>query len=354
MRRARTGRAKRPLSFYSTSVARVLFFVPATVLLIVLVVYPVLQTLALSFLGPTSGGFVGFDNYGNVLGRPETIDLRNFNPTYAFIGELLGGPVGGFVAGFLDAQFPLGTLIDNLLWIAIHLPMTLFTGLFLALTLQKVRGASVVKSMVFLGMVTPLIVGGIILRYLFDEKSGIVPQFFGAIGIRSLAIQWTQYPSTLLFGLIFGSVWLGTGFSLIIYSAGLTTIPKDYFEAAQIDGASSWQMFRKITWPLLRPITLVVVTMTVLWELKIFDIVYAATNPNGGVGNAADVLALQMWRYAFRAGNYAEAAVVATLLSGLTLLVASFMFHRMVVGMRGGGSRPSLFARLLRIVRRPS
>ncbi len=329
MRRARTGRPRRPLSFYSTSVARVLFFVPATILLIVLVVYPVLQTLALSFLGPSTGGFVGFDNYGNVLGRPETIDVR-------------------------DTQFPLGTLIDNLLWIAIHLPMTLFTGLFLALTLQKVRGASVVKSMVFLGMVTPLIVGGIILRYLFDEKSGIVPQFFGAIGIKSLAIQWTQFPSTLLFGLIFGSVWLWTGFSLIIYSAGLTTIPKDYFEAAQIDGASSWQMFRKITWPLLRPITLVVVTMTVLWELKIFDIVYAATNPNGGVGNAADVLALQMWRYAFRAGNYAEAAVVATLLSGLTLLVASFMFHRMVVGMRGGGSRPSLFARLLRIVRRPS
>ncbi len=329
MRRARTGRDKRPLSFYSTSVARVLFFVPATILLIVLVVYPVLQTLALSFLGPSSGGFVGFDNYGNVLGRSETIDLR-------------------------DTQFPLGTLIDNLLWIAIHLPMTLFTGLFLALTLQKVRGASVVKSMVFLGMVTPLIVGGIILRYLFDEKSGMVPQFFGAIGIKSLAIQWTQYPSTLLFGLIFGSVWLWTGFSLIIYSAGLTTIPKDYFEAAQIDGASSWQMFRKITWPLLRPITLVVVTMTVLWELKIFDIVYAATNPNGGVGNAADVLALQMWRYAFRAGNYAEAAVVATLLSGLTLLVASFMFHRMVVGMRGGGSRPSLYARLVRILRRPS
>jgi len=304
---------------------RVLFFVPATVLLIVLVVYPVLQTLALSFVGPSTGGFVGFDNYGNVLGRPETIDLR-------------------------DTQVPFGTLINNLLWIAIHLPMTLFTGLFLALTLQKVRGASVVKSMVFLGMVTPLIVGGIILRYLFDEKSGIVPQLFGAIGIKSLAIQWTQYPSTLLFGLIFGSVWLWTGFSLIIYSAGLTTIPKDFFEAAQIDGASSWQMFRKITWPLLRPITLVVVTMTILWELKIFDIVRAATGPNGGVGNAADVLALQMWRYAFLRTNYPEAAVVATLLTGLTLLVASFMFHRMVVGPRGGRRPLGLLLRLVRFV----
>ncbi len=326
MRRARTGRAKRPVSFYSAAAVRVLFFAPATVLLITLVIFPVFQTLALSFLSPSSGAFVGFDNYGNVLGSPETIDLR-------------------------DTKFPLGTLIDNLLWIGIHLPMTLFTGLFLALTLQKVRGASVVKSMVFLGMVTPLIVGGIILRYLFDEKSGVVPLLFGAIGIKSLAIQWTQYPSTLLFGLIFGSVWLWTGFSLIIYSAGLTTIPKDYFEAAQIDGASSWQMFRKITWPLLRPITLVVVTMTILWELKIFDIVRAATNPNGGTGNAADVLALQMWRYAFLATNYPEAAVVATLLTGLTLLVASFMFHRMVVGMRGGRKAVGLLPRLLRFVR---
>src|SRR3989454_7201168 len=70
-----------------------------------------------------------------------------------------------------------------------------------------------------------------------------------------------------------------------------------------MDGASAWQIFRKVTWPLLRPTTLTVVTMTILWELKLFDIVFAATNPNGGVGGAADVLALQMFRYAFMAGH---------------------------------------------------
>lgn len=322
------GRGKRPLSsFFSsfrTPLVRVAFFVPAFMLLLFLVVFPVLQTVYLSFLAP-SGDFVGLQNYGEVLSDHDTIDLR-------------------------DSAVPYGTLIHNFLWIGIHLPMSLFTGLFLAIILQRVRGSSIVKSMIFLGMVTPMIVGGIILRFLFDERSGVVPRVFGLLGINSLAIQWIQFPETLLFGLIFGSVWLWTGFSLIVYSAGLTTIPQDYFEAAKIDGASPWQMFRRITWPLLRPMTLVVVTMTVLWELKIFDLVIAATNPQGGGSGAADVLALQMFRYAFVAlpARYNDAAVVATLLTLLTLVIATWTFRRMVLG-RGKGT---LWPKLREVIRR--
>jgi len=304
--RATGERRPRSLSSSFRPYLRVIFFVPATLLLIFLVVYPAIQTLLLSFYHP-SGDFAGLDNYGSVLGNRQTIDTS-------------------------DWAIPYGTLINNFLWIAIHLPLSLFTGLYLALTLQKVRGASIVKSMVFLGMVTPMIVGGIILRFLFDEKSGIVPRTFGFLGVGGLAIQWTSFPETLLFGLIFGSVWLWVGFSLIVYSAGLTTIPRDYFEAAAMDGASSWQTFRRVTWPLLRPTTLTVVTMTILWELKLFDIVFAATNTNGGVDGAADVLALQMFRYAFIAGNFNYAAVVATLLTGLTLLVSAGMFKRIIIG----------------------
>lgn len=333
------GRGKRPLfpfflsrlsslaSTLKTPLVRSVFFVPAFLFLVFLVIYPVLSTVYLSFTSP-AGDFVGLDNYGVVLSNPDTVDLR-------------------------DTQIPFGTLINNFLWIAIHLPMSLLTGLFLALILQKVRGSSIVKSMIFLGMVTPMIVGGIILRFLFDEKSGIVPRTFGLLGIDSLAIQWIQFPNTLLFGLIFGSVWLWTGFSLIVYSAGLTTIPKDYFEAAKIDGASPWQTFRRITWPLLRPITLVVVTMSVLWELKIFDIVIAATNRQGGVSGAADVLALQMFRYAFVASPrlYNQAAVVATLLTLLTLIFSAWMFRRMILGSkRKGGWLTWLRGALRRVI----
>ncbi len=303
--------AQRSLSSFLTPLVRTSFFLPALLFLLFLVIIPVVQTVVLSFLSSPGGGFVGLANYQDVLSSPRTIDLR-------------------------DTRIPFGTLIHNLLWIAIHLPLSLFTGLFLAIILQNVRGSSIVKSIIFLGMVTPLIVGGVFLRFLFDEKSGVVPAMFGLLGVDSLAVQWIAFPNTLLFGLILGSVWLWTGFSLIVYSAGLTTIPKDYFEAAKIDGASSWQTFRRVTWPLLRPITLVVVTMTVLWELKIFDIIITAANRDGGVGGAADVLALQMFRFFFNGlfdpRNYSFAAVVATLLTVFTLVLAVFTFRRMVPG----------------------
>lgn len=318
----RRNRSRRSARF--PSLARIAFLAPALVLLIFLVIFPVLQTVLLSFLSP-SGAFAGLDNYADVVTDPKTVDLS-------------------------DDRIPFGTLANNLLWIAIHLPMSLFTGLFLALVLQRVTGSSVVKSMIFLGMVTPMIVGGVMLRFLFDERSGMIPRSFGFLGVDALAVQWTAYPQTLLFGLIFGSVWLWTGFSLIVYSAGLTTIPQDYFEAAKIDGATSWRTFRRITWPLLRQVTVVVVTMTVLWELKIFDIVVSAADTTGGVGGAADVLALQMFRYAFVAlpARYNDAAVVATLLTLLTLVLAMGAFRRMILGK----TRRRWWPLLVRLLRR--
>ncbi|PNV80289.1 MAG: ABC transporter permease, partial [Dictyoglomus turgidum] len=125
---------------------------------------------------------------------------------------------------------------------------------------------------------------------------------------------------TSLLSLIFGSIWLWAGFSMIIYSAGLETIPEEIYEAAKIDGASSKDIFFKITLPLLKPMTIVVITMTLLWELKIFDIVYVATM--GGPGGASNVLALQMYFYAFRQFDFNSAAVVSTFLMLLTLLVS--------------------------------
>jgi multiple sugar transport system permease protein len=291
----------KPLSFFINLIA---FLAPAFIFIIVFVIFPVFQTVYLSFLSPT-GEFVGFSNYADVLSRKEIVNLAGFpkNPPY-------------------------GALIHNLLWISIHLPLSLFSGLILAIILKDVKGASIVKSAIFLGMVAPMIVGGIILRFTFERGVGIVNAFFNLIGLEHLTKTWTNYPDTALFALIFGSVWLWTGFSMILYSAGLATIPKDYYEAAKIDGASPWRTFFHITLPMLKPITIVVVTMTVLWELKIFDIVYIATR--GGPGGATNVLALQMYRYAFKYFEFNSAAVVATFLTLLTLVVTIGMAKYMV------------------------
>jgi multiple sugar transport system permease protein len=269
-----------------------------------LVVYPILQTLYLSFLS-SSGEFVGLDNYSEILSKETILNVEGF-PKWP----------------------PLGALVHNAIWILIHLPLSMFSGLALAIVLRDVKGSSIIKSIIFLGMVTPLIVGGILLQFTFTGGIGIVPSFFDMLGIEELSRTWTDLPNTALFSLIFGSVWLWTGFSMIIYSAGLATIPKEYYEAAEIDGAGPFKTFRRITFPLLRPLNIVVITMTILYDLKIFDVVFVATR--GGPGSASTVLAYEMWRQAFLNSNFNGASVIATLLTLLTLVVTIPMIRYMV------------------------
>ncbi|RKX37918.1 MAG: sugar ABC transporter permease [Thermotogae bacterium] len=270
------------------------FLLPALIMLAVFVIYPVGRTTYISFFDE-NGTFVGLKNYSKVLTSREIIDLSGFS-----------------------RGFPLGALVHNIIWVAIHLPLTIILGLSLAVLLKGVKGGSIIKSIVFLGMVMPMIIGGVMINFMFDRNLGVVNAFLGLFGFQ--AKSWTVYPDSALLSLIFGSVWLWTGFSVILYSAGLETIPKDYYEAAKLDGAGPWKTFTKITIPLLKPITVVVATMTLLWELKIFDIVYVTTA--GGPGGASNVMALQMYIYAFRALDFNRAAVVAVILTLFTLLVS--------------------------------
>lgn len=270
-----------------------IFILPALLLIAIFVLYPTFRTIFLSFIDET--GKLSLNNYREVFSSRDIVNPR------------------GFKQGF-----PFGALIHNLMWIGIHLPLTTFLGLILAVLLRKVKGGAIIKSVIFLGMVMPMIVGGIMIRFMFEENVGVVNMVLGFFGIQDKT--WTAYPETALLSLIFGSVWLWTGFSMILYAAGLETIPRSYYEAAQLDGATPSKMFFNITIPLLKPITVVVVTMTLLWELKVFDIVYVATM--GGPGGASNVLALQMYMYGFREWDFGKAAVVAVLITLSTLVAA--------------------------------
>jgi ABC-type spermidine/putrescine transport system permease subunit I len=199
---------------------RALFFVPALALLAIFVVYPVVNTVWLSFFTP-EGEFALLKNYADVLSEPEMFDPRGF-----------------------ERGFPYGALIHNVIWIVLHLPLTVMLGLIFAVILRDVKGGAVVKSIVFLGMVTPMVVGGIILRFLFDGNVGIVPSVLALFGFTPRTL--TAYPDTALFSLIAGSLWLWTPFSMVLYSAGLETIPDFVYEAAVIDGASPWRIFFNI------------------------------------------------------------------------------------------------------------
>ncbi len=290
----------------------IIFLLPSLFLLMLFVIGPMVFTFYMSLLrweGGAIKGFYGLNNYFEVFSRREIVNYR----------------------GISRGKLPLGALLHNAIWLIIHVPLSTILGLVLAVLLRDVKGATVIKSIIFLGMVTPMVVGGVLLRFIYDKGAGVFNEFLRIVGLGYMARTWTAYPDTALFSLILGSVWIWTGFSMIVYSAGLETIPKELLEAAKVDGASGFMVFKDIIVPLLKPATIVVVTMSVLWVLKIFDIVYVATL--GGPGGASTVLALEMYMDAFFKipSNYGTAAAIASILTLITLGVAVYVVKYMVV-----------------------
>jgi len=284
-----------------------LFLIPAFLLLVLFVFYPIVDTIYMSFIDQ-DGNFVWLSNYENVFGR-------RLYPLVNTKNVLLG-------------KFPMGALIHNIFWIAIHLPLCVFFGLLLAVLLRDVKGGSIIKSVIFLGMVIPMIVGGVLVRFILDIDAGMANGILRALGLGAFATDWTFYPNTALVTAILGSVWIWTGFAMIVYSAGLEGIPVEIYEAAKIDGASRWKIFWRITVPMLKFATITVVTMTLLWELKIFDIIYIVTN--GGPGGSSDVMAFRMYIESFQLPyNYGTASAIATILTIMTFGFAAYMVNRM-------------------------
>jgi multiple sugar transport system permease protein len=276
------------------------FIIPALLLLMIFVVIPAVKTLSLAFLD-ADGQFVGLQNFRDVLLSKDIVNLERF-PT---------------------KSPPWGALIHNGVWIAIHLPSVVVLGMVLAVILRDAWGGNVIKSIIFLGMITPMVVGGGIVTFIFDEYSGVVNAILRAVGLEQWVRSWMVFPDTALLALILGSILLWTGFSVILYSSGLSTIPQEWYEAAEVDGANAFQKFFFITVPSLKPVTITVVSMSLLWELKVFDMVYTATG--GGPGGSSTVLALRMYTLAFRALDPNKSAVIATLLTVLTLAIGIFL-----------------------------
>ena len=284
-----------------------MFLIPAFLLLAIFIFYPVAATVYSSFISDRTGKF-GLDNYQYIF----------FGTAYPLINS----------NNLLQGAFPMGSLIHNVIWIGIHLPLIVILGLSLAVLLRDVKGGAVIKSIVFLGVVVPLVVGGVLFRFIFDKDAGIVNAVLSGIGLEAFTRTFTAFRDTALFSVILGSVWIWTGFAMIIYAAGLEGIPIEIYEAAAIDGASRWKTFWRITVPMLRSSTLVVVTLSILWELKVFDIVYVATF--GGPGGASRVLAFDVYSEAFFTPfNLGAGSAIAVILTLLTFGVAAYLVNRM-------------------------
>lgn len=259
-----------------------LWLTPALVFLAVFLVYPTIGTIIKSFQNSAGTKFVGLDNYVYFFTSPTTlIALKN-----------------------------------NVLWVILLTAITVGLGMLIAVLVDRVRYESVAKAVIFLPLAISMVAASVIWRFMFlgqapgEPQVGTLNAFVGLFGIGP--IQWLQVQdfsiNTIL--LIIVMAWMWTGFCMVIISAALKGISVELMEAARVDGATEWQVFRRIVFPLLLPTLAVVATTIVITALKAFDIVYVMTGGNFDTQVMAQAMITQM----FTNGNFGRASAVAVVL----------------------------------------
>jgi raffinose/stachyose/melibiose transport system permease protein len=201
-------------------------------------------------------------------------------------------------------------------------------GLILALLLTKglKKFFNFHRIIIYLPAIIPMIVVGIVFRSILHPSTGVLNEFFRGMGLDFLAQKWLTNPDLALFSVIFVDTWKGVGYIMVILIAGLQVIPKEYYEAAQIDGANKWVEFTHITLPLLMPTLTVTTVLNLLYGLKVFDVIWVLTN--GGPGYATETVYTIVFKE-FSKGHYAISTALSTLLFAI-MAVSGYWLIRLM------------------------
>jgi multiple sugar transport system permease protein len=195
------------------------------------------------------------------------------------------------------AYFTLGTV-----------PLSVAFGLGVALLLnQAIRGRAVFRTFFYLPVVTPLVVSGLIWKWVLNGDFGLLNYYIGKIGIAPQL--WLSDPTLAMPSVIAMSVWATVGFTMLVYLAGLQSIPQEYYEASSVDGASAWQQFRYVTVPLLAPSTFFLGVYLIISSFQVFDQIFVMTD--GGPLRATTTFVYYIWQAGFQDFTMGYASAMA-------------------------------------------
>lgn len=289
-----------------------IFIAPAFLLYTIFLIYPLAQALFFSFFewkGTARGPFIGLDN---------------------------------FIVLF--TRFPLNEQLPNAFW---HnwifffgtMMIQVVVGLLFAVLLQRQRrGMQFFRTTFVLPFMISALVVGYIWGLILNPTFGPFNAALESIGLENLARPWLGDPATAFPAVILVNVWYWLGFPMLLFAAGLAGIPEDYAEAARVDGASSWNVFRHITLPLLTPVLGTVTILTFIASFNVFGLVWALAGVDGGPAGATDVLGLLFYRTAFQGGvdafgvASALAVVMFAIIFGVSM-IARWWFGRIEAGL---------------------
>jgi multiple sugar transport system permease protein len=219
-----------------------------------------------------------------------------------------------------DAEF-IRSVINTVIFVSTTVGLHLIIGLCVAVLLNaEIRNKHFFRVIAILPWTVPDVIGGLIWRFMFDTLPGIVNAVLLKTGFILDPVDWLGNPKLAFPCLIFAETWRGYPFAMLILLAGLQAIPKELYEAAEIDGASRIQSFFFVTLPNLKYMFVIALVLDIIWECRLFGMVYSMTG--GGPGYSSQVLSVLTYKHYFVFFNTSYAASIAVILAVLMLIIS--------------------------------
>ncbi len=280
---------------------------------------------ALALLLPSAAA-IGVFVYGFVgwTVRVSMSDWRGIMPDYTFIG------FQNFMTLFQQDRFQTN-MWNTLVFTVAFIIVCLLLGLLLAVLLDRsMRGEWLFRTIFLFPMAISFVVTGVVWRWLLNpvmegtRLTGL-NLLLHEIGLGALASPWHMHPTWGMLAIALAATWQLSGYVMALYLAGIRGIPEQLRESARVDGASEWQIYRRVVLPMLRPVTLGAVVILGHISLKIFDLIMAIS-PEGGRGFSVEVPAMNMWFTTFRGLRFGRGAAIAVILFVMvSLLVIPYL-----------------------------
>lgn len=271
---------------------------------------PPLALYALWVLGPMVYSFYMSLTNTDGLTQNDFIGLQNY-------ARLLKDPVFHI------------SLLNNVRWLVVFIIVPPAIGLGLALLLNTdLPGMRLMKAGFFSPMVLSTVVIGVVWSWMYFPSDGLINQTLAALGYRGKTIGWLSDPNLVTIAIIGAAVWRQAGYVMLLYLAGLNNVDTTLVDAAYVDGANAWQRFRHVVFPLLQPITVIVVVISIIDALRAFDLINVMTR--GGPYNQSNVLAQMMYTEAFNNYNLGYGASIAVVLFLISLVFIVVYLRRVL------------------------
>jgi ABC-type sugar transport system permease subunit len=269
-----------------------LILLPTLVIIFVFRFYPMMQAFYISM--------TDFD----LINSPKFVGLYNFI-------DLLKDPL------FLNSAK------ISLTYVVFAVVPTWIISLGLAVLFNRnIRFKNIIRSVVFMPVIMPAVVMALVWTFMYHQQ-GVVNVILGWLQISP--IPWLRSSSTAIWAVILIGIWRASPYFMVIFLAGLQAIPEDFMDAAQIDGANSWQTFWYVTLPLLKPTTLLVIVMSIITAMKVFAVPLIMTH--GGPANSTRVLPLFIYQTAFEFFDMGRASAMSIFLFAAVMLVTFFQIR---------------------------